>query len=177
MAGVIALDRGPQAALALRASKPPARCPPRAAPADRFGPQPPDRLRRYAPPRRLQRPCRRPPITDLRKTVADEVTYRAGRQTDSAKLLEVLEQISCSVRSYSATSPCDDPARFDRRSRDRRSLHRRIAREAEAAETVQRAYELGHDVAAQSLIRVMQDFAYSIEDPPQQTRRDPPDSQ
>jgi tetratricopeptide (TPR) repeat protein len=105
-------------------------------------------------------------ITNLRKTVADELTM-SRRPTDRiSEVVGLLEQ------EFPAQSGATRQTRLATIQPDLigeaaivEAFTGESSREAEAAETVRHAYELGGDVAARSLIRVMQDFAYSIEDP------------
>ena len=93
MAGVIALDRGPQAALALR----------RLDAARQIARRELRRLTDLARSRQIGEDEMRHlvafnglagglPIADLRKTIADELPYRAGRRTDSSEIVDLLEQ-------------------------------------------------------------------------------------
>jgi tetratricopeptide (TPR) repeat protein len=167
MAGVIALDRGPQAALALRhldAARQIARRELR-------------RLTELARSRQIGEDEMRHlvafnglvgglPITDLRKTVADELSV-SRRPTDRLDALLTLLQQEFPPRSDATQQPRLATIQPDLIGEAAivEAFTGELSREAEATETVQRAYELGSDIAARSLIRVMQDFAYSIEDP------------
>ena len=167
MAGVIALDRGPQAALALR----------RLDAARQIARRELRRLTDLAGTRQIGEGEMRHvvafnglagglPIADLRKNVADELTMSRRPMDRMSEVVRLLEQ------EFPGQSGATQQPRLATIQPDLigeaaivEAFTGELSREAEAAETVRRAYEIGGDVAAQSLIRVMQDFAYSIEDP------------
>jgi tetratricopeptide (TPR) repeat protein len=106
------------------------------------------------------------PIADLRKTVADELAA-SRRSTDRLDAVLTLLQQELPPRTEAsdqrriATIQPDligEAAIVEAFTGD-------PAREAEAAEVVRRGYALDGASAAQSLFRVVQDFAYPIEDP------------
>lgn len=167
MAGVIALDRGPHAALALRrldAARQIARRELRRltdlARSHQIGE---DEMRHIVAFNGLAGGL---PITDLRKAVADELT--ASRQsTDHVDALLALIQ-----QEFPLHTEASDQGRLATIQPDLigeaaiiEALTGEPSREAEAAEVVWRAYELAPAVAAQTLIRIVQDFGYAIEAP------------
>ncbi|HXC91831.1 MAG TPA: tetratricopeptide repeat protein [Stellaceae bacterium] len=167
MAGVIALDRGPQAALALR----------RLDAARQIARRELRRLADLARSRQIGEDTIRHvvafnglagglPIADLLKTVADELTA-SHRSTDHlGELLTMLQQ---------ELPPLSDAGQQPRLATIQPDLIGEAAiveaftggpsREAEAVEVIHRAYRLTGAAAAQSLIRIVQDFGYSTADP------------
>jgi hypothetical protein len=167
MAGVIALDRGPQAALALR----------RLDAARQIARRELRRLADLARSRHIGNDTMRHivafnglagglPIADLGKTIAEELAV-SGRPTDRiSEIVELLEQ------EFPPLSGATQKPRLATIQPD--LIGEAVigvaftggpSQEAEAAEVARRAYALTRDAAAQSLIRLVQDFAYSIEDP------------
>ncbi len=167
MAGVIALDRGPQAALALR----------RLDAARQIARRELHRLTDLAGTRQIGEGEMRHvvafnglagglPVTDLRNAIADELraSHRSADHLDG--LLDLLQQ---------EFLPRSDVAQQPRLATIQPDLIGEAAivaaftgdpaREAEAAEVVRRAYELAPDAAAQALVHLVQDFAYPVEDP------------
>ncbi len=167
MAGVIALDRGPQAALALR----------RLDAARQIARRELRRLADLARSRQIGEDTIRYvvafnglagglPIADLRKTVADELTA-SHRPTDRlSEIVELLEQ------EFPPLSGATQQPRLATIQPDLigeaaivEALTGGPSRETEAVEVIHRAYRLTGAAAAQSLIRIVQDFGYSTEDP------------
>ena len=167
MAGVIALDRGPQGALALR----------RLDAARQIARRELRRLTELARSREIGEDEMRHlvafnglagglPITDLRKTVADELTISRRRTDRLGEVVPLLQQ---------ELPPLSDTAQQPRLATIQpdlvgeasiiEALTGEPSREAEAAEVVSRAYELAPDAAAQALVHLLQDFAYALGDP------------
>jgi hypothetical protein len=167
MAGLIAVDRGPQAALALRRL---------------------DAARQIA-----RRELRR--LTELSRTrqIGDDqmrhvVAFNglAGGLPIADLRMSVADELAASRRSTDRIDPLMTLLQQELPSRTEASDQRRLAtiqpdligeaaiieaftgepsREAEAAEVVRRAYAFDGSAAAQALVRLAQDFAYAIEDP------------
>lgn len=167
MAGVIALDRGPHAALALRrldAARQIAR----------------RELRRFsdlARSRQIGEEAIRHivafnglagglPIAGLRKTFANELAASLRPTGHLGEIVELLEQ-EFPVRPAAIEEPRLATIQPDLISEAVivEAFTGAPSREAEAAEAVHRAYSLSGQTAAQALIRLVQDFGYAVEDP------------
>ena len=167
MAGVIALDRGPHAALALRrldAARQIAR--------REFD----QRLKPLARSRQISEDAIRHivafnglagglPIAGLRKSVADELAA-SRRPTD--RLSEIVELPN---RNFPFAPKPEEP-RLATIQPDLigeavilEAFTGAPSREAEAAEVMRRAYGLTWEVAAHALVRLVQDFGYALDDP------------
>jgi tetratricopeptide (TPR) repeat protein len=168
MAGVIALDQGPRAALALRHLEA----------ARRLGRRELDRFAALAQTRRVSGDAMRHivafnelvdgfPVADLRRNAADELAA-SRRSADLDAMLALLQQeLPPRPRSEAAASGpriatiqpdlIGEAAIIDAFSGD-------PAREAEAKDVVNRAYASAAERAARVLVRLLQDFAYAIED-------------
>ncbi len=168
MAGVIARDRGPQAALALR----------RLDAARRLGARELDRLAALAKSRGLNGNTTRNivafnglagglPLGRLRQSLADELAA-SQRMANLDVLVPVLEQ---ELLSRTAADVATQRQRLGTIQPDLigeaaiiEAFTGSPATEAEAANAVRRAYALGADRAAQALVRLVQDFGYAVED-------------
>jgi hypothetical protein len=166
MAGVIALDRGPQAALALR----------RLDAARGIARRELRRLTDLARTRQVGDDEMRHmialnglagglPIAELRKTVADELAATRRSADHLSELLTLLQQ-ELPPRSEGAQNPRLATSQPDLIGEAViiEALTGDPAREAEAAEMVNRAYALGGQVAAEVLVHLVQDFAHALED-------------
>jgi tetratricopeptide (TPR) repeat protein len=167
MAGLIALDRGPQGALARR----------RLDAARQIARRELRRLTELARTRQIADDQMRHvvafnglagglPIADLRKTVADELAI-SRRPTDLlGEVVELLE-LEFPVRSEGAQESRLSTIQPDLIGEAAivEAFTGSASRETEALEVMRRAYILTRETAAQALIRIAQDFAYSIEDP------------
>ncbi len=167
MAGVIAVDRGPQAALALR----------RLDAARYIARRELRRLADLARSRQIEEDATRHviafnglagglPIAGLRKIVADELTTSLRQTNRLSEIVELLEQ------EYPPRSEANQQPRLATIQPDLigeaaivEALSGNPSREAEAAEVVRRAYSVTGEAAAQALFRLLQDFAYAAEDP------------
>jgi tetratricopeptide (TPR) repeat protein len=167
MAGLIALDRGPQAALALR----------RLDAARYIARRELRRLTDLAHIRQIGENEIRHifafngvagglPIADLRKTVANELAA-SHRSTDRVDAVLTLLQQELPPRTEAS-----DQRRIATIQPDLigeaaivEAFTGEPSREAEAAEVVRRAYVLDGTAAAQALFRLVQDFAYPVEAP------------
>jgi tetratricopeptide (TPR) repeat protein len=167
MAGLIALDRGPQAALALR----------RLDAARYIARRELRRLSDLARSRQIGEDEIRHifafnglagglPIAGLRKTIADELAISHRSAERLSEIAELLEQ------EFPVRSESTQQSRLATIQPDLigeavviEAFTGGPSREDEAAETVQRAYGLTGEAAAQVLIRLVQDFAYAVEDP------------
>jgi tetratricopeptide (TPR) repeat protein len=168
MAGVIALDRGPEAALALRHLEA----------ARRLGRRELDRFATLAQSRRINGNAMRHiiafnelahgiPISELRTSVADELTA-SQRSADLDSMLALLEQ------ELPSGTGSEEAASHPRLATIQPDLIGEAAiieaftgersRELEADKIVRRAYTLAGQEAARVLIRLLQDFAYAAED-------------
>jgi tetratricopeptide (TPR) repeat protein len=166
MAGLIALDRGPQAALALR----------RLDAARHIARRELRRLTDLARSRQVGDDEMRHviafnglagglPMAELRKTVANELAASRRSADQLGALLSLLQQ-ELPPRSEGAQNP-----RLATHQPDLigeaviiEALTGDPVREAEAAEVVSRAYALGGQVAAEALVHLVQDFAHALED-------------
>jgi hypothetical protein len=166
MAGVITRDSGPRAALALR----------RLDAARYLGRRELDRLAALAESRGLNGDTMRYivafnglagglPLAGLRKTLADEL-IASQRTAEIDVLLELLQQELAidarrpvEQRRLAAIQPdlLGEAAIIE-------AFSGSPATEAEAVNAVRRAYTLGPELAAQALIRLVQDFGYAVED-------------
>jgi tetratricopeptide (TPR) repeat protein len=168
MAGVIALDRGARAALALRHLET----------ARRLGRRELDRFAAFAESRRVTGDTMRHivafneltggiPIAELRKSVAEELTA-SRRSADLDAVLSILEQeLPQRTRSEQAASgPRLATIQPDLISEAAiiESFTGEASRESEAAESVRRAYAFAGEDAAHALSRLLQDFGYALED-------------
>jgi tetratricopeptide (TPR) repeat protein len=167
MAGVIAVDRGSQGALALR----------RLDAARQIARRELRRLSDVAHSRQIGDGDMRHAVAfnglaggiavaDLRKIVGDElaVSRRSTDQLDA--VLTLLQQelppgTEAAPQCRLATIQPD----FIGEAVIIEAFTGEPAREAEAAEVVRRAYELDRGAAAHALVRLVQDFGYSLEDP------------
>ncbi len=168
MAGVIALDRGPQGAMALRHLEA----------ARQLGRRELDRMAALAESRRESGDAMRHivafnglvggiPVAHLRQMVADELAA-SHRSAGLDALLTQLEQ------ELPPRSELADPARQPRLATIQPDLigeaaiieafTGRASSEAEAEEVVRRAYRLRLEEAARVLVRLVQDFGYPLED-------------
>ncbi len=168
MAGVIARDRGPRAALALR----------RLDAAREVGGRELKRLAKLAESRGLKGDTMSYivafnglagglPFEGLRKTLADELAA-SQRSADLDALLPLLEQ------ELPSRAETKTPVRQPRLATIQPDLIGEAAiieaftgsrtTEAEAVNAVRRAYTLGPEMAAQALVRLVQDFGYAAED-------------
>jgi tetratricopeptide (TPR) repeat protein len=168
MAGVIAVDREPRAALALRHLET----------ARRLGRRELDRFAALARARRVGDDAMRHIvafnglvggilIADLRKSVADELAA-SRRSADLDAVVALLEQ------ELPTPTPLEEVARDPRLATTQPDLIGEAAiieaftgetsRELEASKVVLRAYALAGKDAARVLVRLLQDFAYAIED-------------
>jgi tetratricopeptide (TPR) repeat protein len=168
MAGVIALDQGPRAALALRHLEA----------ARRIGHRELGRFAALAQTRGVSRDviCHIVayneladgiPIAELRESVAKELATRA-RSADADVILPLLQQ------ELPPRTGAEQAARGPRLATLQPDLIGEAAiieaftgepsREWEADKIVARAYALGGEKAARVLVRLLQDFAYALED-------------
>ena len=167
MAGVIAVDRGPQGALALR----------RLDAARQIARRELRRLSDLAHSRQIGDGDMRHavafnglaggiPVADLRKIVGDELAV-SRRSTDHLDAVLTLLQQELPPRTEAAQQSRVATIQPDLIGEAViiEAFTGEPAREAEAAEVVRRAYELDRDAAAHALVRLVQDFGYSLEDP------------
>ncbi|MGH6803293.1 MAG: tetratricopeptide repeat protein, partial [Methyloceanibacter sp.] len=183
MAGVIARDRGPRAALALR----------RLDAARQLGAHELDRFAALAESRRLDGDTMRYivafngmvgglQIADLRKTLADELAA-SHRTANLDVLLALLEQeLPSRMANLGWVLEQELPSRSEIEAAVQQGRLATIkpdligeaaiveafsgqpSKEAEGPVAVRRAYDLGQEAAAHVLVRVVQDFAYALED-------------
>ena len=166
MAGVIALDRGPRGALALR----------RLDAARQLGRRELRRLAELAESRRVSSDVMRHivafnglaggmSLADLRKSIAGELAA-SQRSADLDALLTLIQQ-ELLPRTGAAHQPRLATIQPDLIGEAAiiETFTGEPSREAEAAEVVRRIYELTREAAAHALIRLAQDFAYPLEDP------------
>jgi tetratricopeptide (TPR) repeat protein len=106
------------------------------------------------------------PVADLRKIVGDELAV-SRRSTDHLDAVLTLLQQELPPRTEVIQQPRLAMIQPDLIGEAViiESFTGEPAREAEAAEVVRRAYELDRDAAAHALVRLVQDFGYSLEDP------------
>ncbi|MBV8738353.1 MAG: tetratricopeptide repeat protein [Alphaproteobacteria bacterium] len=168
MAGVIAVDRGPQAALALRrldAARQIARreLDHRLKPLGRSRHIGEDEICHIVAFNGLAGGL---PIADLRKVVADELAISHRPAERLSEIVDLLEQ------EFPVRPEAVEQSRLATIQPDLIGEAMIVevfsggpSRQAEAAEVVRRAYELSREAAAQALIRIVQDFAYALEDP------------
>jgi tetratricopeptide (TPR) repeat protein len=166
MAGVIALDRGPQGALALR----------RLDVARHLARRELRRLEELARSRQVGDEMRHTiafnglaggiPLAQLRKTVADELLI-SHRSTDQLSALLTLLQQELPARTNAAQQPRLATLQPDLIGEAAiiEAFTGEPSREAEAVEVVRRAYQLSREPAAHALVRLVQDFAHAVEDP------------
>jgi hypothetical protein len=167
MAGLIAVDRGPQAALALR----------RLDAARQIARRELHRLSELARSQQIGSDETRHivafnglagglPMAGLRKTVADELGA-THRSTDHIGALLTLLQQELPPRTEAAPRPrlatilpdlIGEAAIIE-------AFTGEPLQEDEAPEAVRRAYQSAREEAAHSLVRLVQDFAYALEDP------------
>jgi tetratricopeptide (TPR) repeat protein len=168
MAGVIAHDRDPRAALALR----------RLDAAWEFGGRELDRLANLAESRGLDRDTMRYivafnglagglPLDGLRKTLSDEL-LASQRMANTDVLSELLEQelpsrieTTTPVQERHLTTIQPD---LVGEAATIRAFTGQPSREAEAPAAVRRAFALGRGKAAQAFVQLIQDFGYAVED-------------
>jgi tetratricopeptide (TPR) repeat protein len=168
MAGVIVLDHGPRAALALRHLQA----------ARRLGRRELDRFAALAQTRQINGDAMRHivafneladgmPVAELRKSLAEEFAA-SGRMADLDAVIEILEQ---EVAPRTQSGQAGSGARLATIQPDLigeaaiiEAFSGELSRELEADKAVARAYALGREKAARVLVRVLQDFAYAIED-------------
>jgi len=166
MAGIIALDRGPQGALALRrldAARQLARRELRRL-TDLGGRRQvgDDQMRHILAFNGLAGGL---PLAGLRKAVADELVASL-RSTDRLSALLTLLQQELPPRIAATGQPRLGTILPDLVGEAAIvvALTGEPSSEAEAAEVARRAYKLGHEAAAHALVRLVQDFAYALED-------------
>ena len=106
------------------------------------------------------------PVADLRKIVGDELAV-SRRSTDHLDAVLTLLQQELPPRTEAAQQSRVATIQPDLIGEAViiEAFTGEPAREAEAAEVVRRAYELDRDAAAHALVRLVQDFGYSLEDP------------
>jgi tetratricopeptide (TPR) repeat protein len=105
------------------------------------------------------------PIADLRKTIVDELTTSHRSTEHLGELLSLLQQEfppPTSAQQLHLTTIQPD---LIGEAAIVEAFTGEPAREAEAPEVVRRAYQLFPDMTAEALIRLVQDFAYAVEDP------------
>jgi tetratricopeptide (TPR) repeat protein len=166
MAGVIAADRGPHGALALR----------RLDVARQLARRELQRMTDLARSRQVGEYEMRHivafnglaggiPLAHLRKAVVDELAasdHSAGKLDALLNLLQQeLPPWGAAQQARLATIQPD----FIGEAVIIEAFSGEPSRQAEAAETMRRAYELDSTAAAHTLVRLVQDFAYSLEDP------------
>jgi tetratricopeptide (TPR) repeat protein len=168
MAGLIALDRGPQGALALR----------HLGMARQLGRRELDRMAALAESRRVSGDAARHivafnglvggmPVAKLRQIVPDELAA-SHRTADLDALLDLLEQ-ELPPRQEAAEASSEPRLATIRpdligEAAIIEAFTGRASSEAEAAEVVRRAYGLSFEEAARVLVRLVQDFGYPLED-------------